>query len=242
MRRSIFRLIAPAGRDLSSRASHGPTNRYWSPVPAREVADLLGRLTQPRAGLTVHEPVLDPGLAKCLQRMAAHKQSDLAWRLYLQLGAARVPLNRGGYTAFVKAVGSIGKKGLAERAKRIEDDLRAAGAYDPTDEAQVCALIQASANAECFVDADAAFSQACRAAESDGRSVSDKVVQFYIMACARSGEATRALEVFEEHFSDALSDRKRMRSRPAFVAVMNSFGRRGQVEVRSPSPLINPTA
>jgi hypothetical protein len=194
---------------------------------------LLGRLTEQRAGVTAGQLALDPELAKCLQRMAAHKQSDLAWRLYSRLGAARFPLNQSGYTAFVKAVGSIGKKGLAERAKKIEDDMRSAGALDPTDEAQVCALIQASANAERFIDADAAFSQACRAAEAAGGRVSDRLVQFYIMACARVGNATRALETFEEHFGNALADKRRMRARPAFVAVMNSFGRRGRLEVRS---------
>jgi hypothetical protein len=232
MRRSILGLIAPAGRTLSSKAAYGPSSRHWSPVPTREVTDLLGRLTERRTGGSAEVPALDPELAKCLQRMAAHKQSDLAWRLYSQLGAARVPLDRSGYTAFVKAVGSIGKRGLAERAKRIEGDLRAAGAYDPTDEAQTCALIQASANADCFSDADSAFRDACRAAQEDELKVSDKVVQFFIMACARAGQSTRALEVFEEHFAGALADKKRLRSRPAFVAVMNSFGSNGQLQVR----------
>lgn len=229
-RRPALALRDVTHRALSSR--HGPSERFWRPVTPREALGLLSRLIEhkgPSSAAAAPPPPLDPDLRECLRRLAAHKQSDVAWRLYAKLGAAGVGLDSEGFTGFVKAVGSVGKKGLAERAKRIEEDLRTAGAHDPLDEEQVCALIQASANSGCFDDAERTFEEASRAAAVQGRSLTDKVTQFYILACSRVGKAERALELFEEHFGERLGQAD-SRAGPAFVAVMNAFGRRGDVE------------
>jgi len=137
MRRVLFRLAAPTVRALSTR-SYGPM-----PVRPQEAIDLVQRLSTGKAealassAVEDYDAAPDVELMKCLHRLAVNKQSDLAWRLYTNLATAKVSLDKTGYTGFVKAVGSIGKEGLAKRAKQIEEDLRTAGAYDPLDEDQV---------------------------------------------------------------------------------------------------------
>ena len=58
----------------------------------------------------------EAALRPLLSRLAAHKQSDTAWRLYDELLARGASLDAAAYVGFIRAVGSAKSAGLARRA------------------------------------------------------------------------------------------------------------------------------
>ena len=87
------------------------------------------------------------GLEHLLTRLSNHRQSDVAWRVYLKLRANKIAnkmsLPAAAYVQFITAVSSIGNEGHAKRALSVIADLRDEGLADPSNHFLNRALIQA---------------------------------------------------------------------------------------------------
>ena len=90
------------------------------------------------------------GLEHLLTRLSNHRQSDVAWRVYLKLRANKIAnkknkmsLPASAYVQFITAVSSIGHEGHAKRALSVIADLRDEGLADPSNHFLNRALIQA---------------------------------------------------------------------------------------------------
>ena len=126
-------------------------------------------------------------LRPLLSRLAAHKQSDTAWRLYDELLARGASLDAVAYVGFIRAVGSAKSAGLARRALKIEADMAAAGLRDEADAKQLEAVVRASANAGDLARAEAAYAKLRR-----------PVAPALTVALIRASAGARALELYRE--------------------------------------------
>ena len=126
-------------------------------------------------------------LRPLLSRLAAHKQSDTAWRLYDELLARGASLDAAAYVGFIRAVGSAKSAGLARRALKIEADMAAAGLRDEADAKQLEAVVRASANAGDLARAEAAYAKLRR-----------PVAPALTVALIRASAGARALELYRE--------------------------------------------
>ena len=165
-------------------------------------------------------------LASALERLERHRQSDLAWRLYEQLRLRGTQLDAASYAGFVRAVGNVSEPRMAERALQIEADMRTEGKHDPNDPSLASALMRAAAAAGDFGRAEASFAEQRSAAEASGSPVARATLVDFLAACARAGEARRAVEVYEEHVGAEGAPRLPK----ALGAAVNACARGGDLE------------
>jgi hypothetical protein len=169
-----------------------------------------------------------------LERLKAHGQADLAWKLYTALRQTSRAMHAQDYSHFLHVLGNVKSVSLAKRAKLVEADMVRAGAYDPLDFAQTTALVRACSHADDLQGACAFYERSLAAAAraalpgAPGR-LPIWVDIAYLSACAHAGEAGRARAVYDVRgFGEMLGPadtREHRTGAQALSLLMNTYAR-----------------
>lgn len=252
---SVQRIALP-GRVLSSdvpapsRAPTPPVHKNKGAVDEREVLEFLSavssRQQQQQNGADDHATAPSTAGAslfgadgrELLARLRHHKQPDLTWKVYTRLRDAGA-LSAADYNEFLYVMSFSPSFNHAARVRLLEEDMRMAGVLDEADAFQVSSIIRARARDNDLAGATAAFDALQNAAKIRNRPLPHWVVISYLGACARAGDATRALELhgtyFAAHLSPPASDSpdrtaQYERARLSLALVMSALARSGEGE------------
>ena len=200
------------------------------PVDRSEISSLFESLPQSASSSGELTPLLE--------RLAANRQQEDAWRMYTALRSRESKsseslLSSEHYGLFLRAVTSRTHR-LASRALRVEEDLRSAGHFDERDGEQVAALIRARVHVRDFDGAVSIFEGAKAAAAAAGEPLPVRAVAAHILSLSHEGKAEECLQLYNEHIrtaaeapSSSIDDDAPSK---ALAYVMNAYARRGELE------------
>ena len=209
---------------------------FFSAVSSRQQQQHNGADDHVTAPSTAGASLFGADGRELLARLRHHKQPDLAWKVYTRLRDAGA-LSAADYNEFLYVLSFSPSFNHAARVRLLEEDMRIAGVLDEADAYQVSSIIRARARDNDLAGATAAFDALQNAAKIRNRPLPHWVVVSYLGACARVGDATRALELHGTYFAAHLGppasdhpDRTALyeRARLSLAHVMSALARSGE--------------